>query len=200
MIAFIKGKVADITEEAVILENNGVGYHIFTSSIIQAQLSSGNEVKFYTYLNVREDAMQLYGFLTKDDLKVFKLLITVNGIGPKAGLSILSVMSGNDLRYAVMSGDSKAISKAPGVGIKTAQKVILELKDKLKLEDILDASENVEISNISEGQADIRKETALALAALGYSQTEAMKAVRRCEITEETTVEDLLKLALKKMV
>ncbi len=200
MIAFIKGKVADITEEGVILENNGLGYRIFTSSTVQAQLSSGNEVKLYTYLNVREDAIQLYGFLTKDDLKVFKLLITVSGIGPKAGLSILSVMSGNDLRYAVMSGDSKAISKAPGVGAKTAQKVILELKDKLKLEDILDASENAEISNSSEGQADIRKEAALALAALGYSQTEAMKAVRKCEITEETTVEDLLKLALKKMV
>lgn len=200
MIAFIKGKVADITDEAVILENNGMGYRIFTSSMVQAQLSTGNEIKLYTYLNVREDAMQLYGFLTKDDLKVFKLLITVSGIGPKAGLSILSVMSGNDLRYAVMSGDSKAISKAPGVGAKTAQKVILELKDKLKLEDILDASEGAEISNSSEGQTDIMKEAALALAALGYSQTEAMKAVRRCEITEETTVEDLLKLALKKMV
>lgn len=200
MIAFIKGKVVDITEEAVILENNGIGYRIFTSSMVQTQISTGNEVKLYTYLNVREDAMQLYGFLTKDDLKVFKLLITVSGIGPKAGLSILSVMSGNDLHYAVMSGDSKAISKAPGVGAKTAQKVILELKDKLKLEDILDASENVEISGISEGQADIMKEAALALAALGYSQTEAMKAVRRCEITETTTVEDLLKLALKKMV
>lgn len=200
MIAFIKGKVADITEEAIILENNGIGYRIFTSSMAQAQVSSGNEVKLYTYLNVREDAMQLYGFLTKDDLKVFKLLITVSGIGPKAGLSILSVMSGNDLRYAVMSGDSKAISKAPGVGAKTAQKVILELKDKLKLEDILDASENMEISVSSEGQADIMKEAALALAALGYSQTEAMKAVRKCEIAEKTTVEDLLKLALKKMV
>lgn len=200
MIAFIKGKVADITEDAVILENGGIGYRIFTPSTVQAQISMGNEVKLYTYLNVREDAMLLYGFLTKDDLKVFKLLIAVNGIGPKAGLSVLSVMSGNDLRYAVMSGDSKSISKAPGVGAKTAQKVILELKDKLKLEDILDASETAEISGVSGGQTDIMKEAALALAALGYSQTEAMKAVRKCEITDETTVEDLLKLALKKMV
>lgn len=200
MIAFIKGKVADITEDAVILENGGIGYRIFTPSTVQAQISMGNEVKLYTYLNVREDAMLLYGFLTKDDLKVFRLLIAVNGIGPKAGLSVLSVMSGNDLRYAVMSGDSKSISKAPGVGAKTAQKVILELKDKLKLEDILDASETAEISGISGGQTDIMKEAALALAALGYSQTEAMKAVRKCEITDETTVEDLLKLALKKMV
>jgi len=200
MIAFIKGKVADITEDAVILENSGMGYRIFTPSTVQAQISAGSEVKLYTYLNVREDAMQLYGFLTKDDLKVFKLLITVSGIGPKAGLSVLSVMSGNDLRYAVMSGDSKSISKAPGVGAKTAQKVILELKDKLKIEDIFDTSEKAEILNISDRQADIMKEAALALAALGYSQTEAMKAVRGCEITDETTVEDLLKLALKKMV
>lgn len=200
MIAFIKGKVADITEEFVILENNGIGYRIFTPSTVQAQIASGNEVKLHTYLNVREDAMQLYGFLTKDDLKVFKLLITVSGIGPKAGLSILSVMSGNDLRYAVMSGDSKSISKAPGVGTKTAQKVILELKDKLKVEDIFETSEAAEITGTSDVQANIINEAVMALAALGYSRTDAMKAVRKCEITETTTVEDLLKLALKKMI
>ena len=200
MIAFIKGKVADITEEFVIIENSGIGYRIFTPSTVQEQIASGSEVKLHTYLNVREDAMQLYGFLTKDDLKVFKLLITVSGIGPKAGLSILSVMSGNDLRYAVMSGDSKSISKAPGVGTKTAQKVILELKDKLRVEDMFETPEEAEITGTSDVQANIMNEAVMALAALGYSRTDAMKAVRKCEITETTTVEDLLKLALKKMI
>lgn len=200
MIAFIKGTVADITEDTVILENNGVGYRIFTPATVQTQITAGSEVKLHTYLNVREDAMNLYGFLAKDDLKIFKLLITVSGIGPKAGLSILSVMSGNDLRYAVMAGDSKAISKAPGVGGKTAQKVILELKDKLKIEDVFAVEDTIEVSNATGDNTDIINEAVMALAALGYSQTDAMKAVRQCEITEDTIVEDLLKRALKKMI
>lgn len=200
MIAFIKGIVADITEDSVVLENNGIGYRIFTPSSVQAQLSGGREIKLHTYLNVREDAMNLYGFLTKDDLKVFKLLITVSGIGPKAGLAILSVMSANDLRYAVMAGDSKAIAKAPGVGSKTAQKVILELKDKLKLEDVFEVTEAAELSGAAGEHTDIINDAVMALAALGYSQTEAMKAVRRIEITDSTSVEELLKSALKKMI
>lgn len=199
MIAFIKGTVADITADSVILENQGMGYRIFTTSTVLARISAGSEVKFHTYMNVREDAMQLYGFLTKDDLSVFKLLITVSGIGPKGGLAVLSVMTGNDLRYAVMAGDSKAISKAPGIGAKTAQKVILELKDKLKIEDAFQMPEIEEISSV-DGHAELINEAVLALSALGYSQTDAMKAVRQCEITEHTAVEDLLKSALKKML
>lgn len=200
MIAFIKGTVADILEDSVIIENQGMGYRIFTPATVQQQLDIGNIITLHTYLNVREDAMQLYGFLTKDDLHVYKLLITVNGIGPKAGLAILSVMTGNDLRYAVMSGDSKAISKAPGVGLKTAQKVILELKDKLHIEDVFENPEAADITTVSGGRTDIINEAVMALAALGYSQTDAMKAVRKCEITDTTTVEDLLKLALKHMI
>lgn len=199
MIAFIKGTVADITADSVVLENQGVGYRIFTTSAVLARISAGSEIKFHTYMNVREDAMQLYGFLTKDDLSVFKLLITVSGIGPKGGLAVLSVMTGNDLRYAVMAGDSKAISKAPGIGAKTAQKVILELKDKLKIEDVFQAPEIEEISS-GDGHTELINEAVMALSALGYSQTDAMKAVRQCEITENTAVEDLLKNALKKML
>lgn len=199
MIAFIKGFVADVTEDSVIVENQGIGYRIFTTSAVLTEVTVGMEVKLHTYLNVREDAMQLFGFFTRDDLNVFKLLITVSGIGPKGALAILSVMTGNDLRYAVMAGDSKSISKAPGVGVKTAQKVILELKDKLKLEDVFAAEEEAQAA-VSSGNSDLVQEAVLALAALGYSQTDAMRAVRQCEITEDTVVEDLLKRALKHMI
>lgn len=199
MIAFVQGIVADITGDGVILENNGVGYRIFTPAPVAARLVCGSSVRLYTYLNVREDAMHLYGFLTEDDRKVFMLLITVSGIGPKGGLAILSVMSANDLRYAVMAGDGKAIAKAPGVGLKTAQKVILELRDKLKLEDAFEAE--AQAAGLTQGAAegDRINESVMALAALGYSQTDAMKAVRKCQIQEDTTVEEILKMALKQM-
>ena len=199
MIAFIKGTVSDLLDDSVILENQGMGYRIFTSSSVLAALSAGDSVTLHSHLNVREDAMQLYGFLTRDDLEVFRQLITVSGIGPKAGIAILSVMTGNDLRYAIMAGDSKSISKAPGVGAKTAQKVILELKDKLKVEDMLNTSEEPEIVS-NTGNTELINEAVLALAALGYSQTDAMRAVRQCSIAEGMSVEELLKLALKQML
>lgn len=199
MIAFIKGIVSDLLDDSVILENHGMGYRIFTSSSVLAALSAGDSVTLHTHLNVREDAMQLYGFLTRDDLEVFRQLITVSGIGPKAGIAILSVMTGNDLRYAIMAGDSKSISKAPGVGAKTAQKVILELKDKLKVEDMLNTSKEPEIVS-NTGNTELINEAVLALAALGYSQTDAMRAVRQCSIAEGMSVEELLKLALKQML
>ena len=122
MISFIRGLVADTTENAVILENNGIGYEIFmTGSSIEQVSRIDGEVKIHTYFQVREDAMQLYGFATRDDLRVFKLLLGVNGIGPKAGLGILSALSADDLRFAVLADDAAAIAKAPGIGKKTAQ-------------------------------------------------------------------------------
>ena len=199
MIAFIKGTVSDLLDDSVILENQGMGYRIFTSSSVLAALSAGDSVTLHTHLNVREDAMQLYGFLTRDDLEVFRQLITVSGIGPKAGIAILSVMTGNDLRYAIMAGDSKSISKAPGVGAKTAQKVILELKDKLSLEDAFEqklAKNEHPVENKAKGA---KNEAVQALVALGYSSSEALKALNGIEITEDTDVEDILKAALKNM-
>lgn len=152
----------------------------------------------YTYLYLREDAMILYGFLTKDDLELFKLLISVSGIG-QGGLAILSALSADDLRFAVLSGDSKAISKAPGVGAKTAQRVILELKDKMSLEDAFEKkSEHVQTLKIS-GNGQVRNDAVMALTALGYSSAESLKAVSAVEITEEMDVEAVLKAALKHM-
>ena len=134
MISYIRGELAAIEKEKVIVDVGGVGYGIFMPEASMGLLPRpGNEVKLHTYLNVREDAMQLFGFLTRDDLEVFRLLIGVSGIGPKGGLSILSKLTSDDLRFAVLSGDAKAISAAQGIGKKTAEKVIIELKDKLDL-------------------------------------------------------------------
>ena len=136
MIAYLKGEVAAVGENRLVLEVNKIGYQILISGRDAADMPPvGEEVTIHTYLNVREDAMQLFGFLSEDDLEIYKLLISVNGIGPKAGLGILSTLSADDLRFAVLSDDVKAITKAPGIGAKTAQKLILELKDKLSLEE-----------------------------------------------------------------
>ena len=139
MISYLRGTLAAFEEDKVIVDVGGVGYGVFMSGQAMGRLPAvGSEVKLHTYLNVKEEAMQLYGFLTRDDLSVFRQLIGVNGIGPKGGLGILSALSPDDLRFAVLANDVKAICAAPGIGKKTAEKLILELRDKLKLEDALD--------------------------------------------------------------
>lgn len=200
MIAFIRGEIAAIEDNCVILENNDIGYHIFMpTSAIEGILRVGEEVRINTYLHVKEDVMQLYGFLTRDDLGLFKLLLNVNGIGPKAALGILSALSADDLRFAVLSEDVSSISKAPGIGKKTAQKLILELKDKLDLED---AFEQKLENNQGDFQAvtgtDPRTEAVQALVALGYSSSHALGAVKAVA-QEIEDVEQILKAALKNM-
>lgn len=199
MISYVKGELSEVTEETIVVENNGIGYEISVPSSVMNQLPAcGSEIKIYTYMYVREDAMKLYGFLTRDDLKVFKLLITVNGIGPKGALGILSVITPDDLRFAVLADDVKAISKAPGIGTKTAKKLILELKDKLKLEEAFETklAHTEEVQSVNQLE-NIRSEAVMALTALGYSNTDALKAVRKVELTDNMTVEELLKKSLK---
>ena len=134
MISFIKGYVAETTENSVILETDSIGYEIFmTGTAIEETSRMQDKIKIYTYFHVREDTMQLYGFLSRDDLEMFRLLLNVNGIGPKAAMGVLAAITADELRFAVLSDDVKTISRAPGIGKKTAQKLILELKDKLKL-------------------------------------------------------------------
>lgn len=187
-------------EDLVVVEANGVGYNIYTTGQTFRSLPSiGEEVKLYTYLLVREDAMMLYGFLTKDDLRVFKLLIGVSGIGPKGALAILSVMTTDDLRFAVLGEDAKAIAKAPGVGAKTAQRLILELKDKLSLEEAFEKKLEHTNETAENSAKGAKNEAIQALVALGYSSSEALKAIQGIEITENTDVEDILKAALKNM-
>lgn len=201
MYAYVKGELTEVTVDFIVIEAGGIGYRIFIPGKTFEYLPGiGEELKVYTYLHLREDVMILYGFLTKDDLELFKLLITVSGIGPKGGLAILSTLDADDLRFAVLSGDAKAIAKAPGIGAKTAQRVILELKDKLSLEDAFEKkSEHVALKQNASGANQVKNDAVLALTALGYSSTESMKAVSAVAITEEMDVEAVLKTALKHM-
>lgn len=198
MYAYIKGELAEINTDHIVIEAGGIGYQVFISLQTFDYLPSvGENLKIYTYLYLREDAMILYGFLTKDDLELFKLLISVSGIGPKGGLAILSTLEADDLRFAILSGDAKAISKAPGVGGKTAQRVILELKDKLSLEDAFEAKTEHVQKNVAAAGGSVKNDAVMALTALGYSSTESLKAVSTVEITEDMDVEEVLKAALK---
>lgn len=200
MIAFLKGKVVSVSENRLVLDVNDVGFQISITSRDAARMPSvGHQVLLYTYLSVREDAMQLFGFLSEDDLEIYRLLIGVSGIGPKAGLGILSVLSADDLRFAVLADDAKAIARAPGVGNKTAQKLILELKDKLSLEEAIEKK----LDNAADGGLDLQEnknQAVQALVALGYSGSEALRAVKQVEISPDMDTEDILKQALKKIV
>ena len=198
MISYIRGELVSIEEEKIIVDVNGVGYGIFMpAQSISLLPSIGQEVKIHTYMNVREDAMQLFGFLTRDDLQVYKLVITVNGIGPKNGLNVLSHMTADELRFAVMAQDVKAISGAPGIGKKTAEKLILELRDKLSIEDVLEKQSDTEVTATTITTSQVQSEAIQALVALGYGNGESMKAVKKVELNEMSTVEDVLKQALK---
>lgn len=200
MYSYIKGVLAELEEDAIVVETGGIGYHIYTTGQTFSRLPSlGDEVKIYTYLYIREDAMLLYGFCSKDELRVFKLLLGVSGIGPKGALAILSVMTTDDLRFAVLGDDAKTIAKAPGVGVKTAQRLILELRDKLSIEDAFEEKLSQAENPARDKAKGAKNEAVQALVALGYSSSEALKALGGIEITEETDVEDLLKAALKNM-
>lgn len=201
MIAYVNGILEDITEENAVIDVNGIGINVKISADTASRLPrTGEPVKLYTYTCVREDAFLLYGFLSRSDLEIFKKLITVNGIGPKGGLAILSVMDADDLRYAIMSGDAKAISKAPGIGAKTAQRVILDLKDKISIDDVLIGREIAAGANSTQ-RADTpqKKEAIEALVSLGYGQTESARAVNSIEGIENMDSGAILKAALKKM-
>lgn len=199
MFAYLIGKTVHISEDNLILEVGQVGFNIRIPSSLASRLPGiGNEVKIYTYTCVREDAFQLYGFLTQDDLNMFRMLITVNGIGPKGGLAILSVMSADDVRMAVLSQDAKAISRAPGIGSKTAQRVILDLKDKVSMDETLFSVQSAEYS-VQPVQSGSRNEAVEALTALGYTPAEALKAVKQVENADTMDVEAILKAALKNL-
>lgn len=201
MIRFIKGVLEETTDHTIILENNGIGFEVFVPGDVLAQMPpAGSEIKIHTYFHVREDAMQLFGFLTKQDLRMFELLITVNGIGPKGALGILSVLSADELRMSIYAGDAKTIAKAPGIGKKTAEKLILELKDKISFEDSIQSYANLSSETAGREQSTARTDAIEALVALGYSQTESVKAVQSVALDGAMDSEAVLKEALKKML
>ena len=194
MISFIKGILEENREDSLVVENQGIGYEILVpATVLDEMPSTGNDVKIYTYMHVREDDLKLFGFLSKEDLTMFKMLIKVSGIGPKGALGILSVMTSDELRFAILADDAKAIAK-------TAGKLILELKDKCDWQEMIQQSLSVtQKQEEKTGVSMAGKEAVEALVALGYSTTEAAQAVRKVEITPDMQVEEVLKLSLKNM-
>ncbi len=196
MIGFVKGEVADVGDDYAVIDVNGVGMIVYcTSQALIRMRTMGGSVKLFTHMNVKEESITLYGFFHQEDLEFFKLLITVNGIGPKAGLSILNTISPKELRFAILAEDKKAIAQAPGVGAKTASRIILDLKDKISVDEAF----QIQLSQEEESdlQDDAKSEAVQALTALGYGQTESLKAVRNVELKDGMTTEDVLKAALK---
>ena len=197
MIAFLKGELSAIYDDRVIVEVSGVGYNVLMpASSIAILPGIGNNVKIYTYLSVREDAMWLYGFNTSDELDLYKLLITVNGIGPKAALQLMSYLSIEDLKFAILSSDSKTISKAPGIGPKTAQRLIIDLKDKIDLLNTYEAKVQ-KVSATTSKLSESKQEACDALITLGYSQKDAYAAVSQTDLDDDASVEDILKTTLR---
>lgn len=203
MFAYVRGIVADITQECCVIDVHDVGINIHISAQTAARMPGvGQEAKLYTYTSVREDAFWLYGFLSKGDLEMFKRCITVSGIGPKGALGLLSVMDGDQLRFAILAQDIKAISQAPGIGKRTAERLVLELKDKLDY-DTADIAREIGGRSVSDAGTVMdhpgKREAVEALVALGYGQTEAMKAVNQVEGADTMDSSSILKQALKKM-
>ena len=199
MIGYVKGTLSDIGEDSVILDVNGLGIQILLGAGFLCELPGlGSQLKIFTYTYVKEDAFLLYGFRTKDELTLFRQLIGVSGVGPKAGLSLLSVLSADDLRFAIYAGDAKSIAKAPGIGKKTADRLVLELKDKVSLADQnADTLLDEVASDTGMEPRRNRKDAIDALTALGYHGMEAAKAVKSVDPSEDMPVEDILKAALK---
>lgn len=197
MIAFVKGRLDTVSENSVVVENQGMGYEILVpASVLQALPQPGHEVKLYTYMHVREDAVLLFGFLMRDDLSMFKRLITVSGVGPKGALGVLSTMDANALRLAILTDDAKAIARSPGIGAKTAGKVILELKDKISNDDLLPDAFSDGAARPTGADTPADRDAVQALTALGYSASQAAVAVRKVS-ADGMTVEDILKQSLK---
>jgi Holliday junction DNA helicase RuvA len=192
MIAFLQGIVFKVNSDSIYLDHDGMGFRVFMSTRDLAELVKGDEVFVYTYLQVKEDDMSLYGFLSEDDMDLFKKLIGVSGVGPKIGLSVLSSYTVSDINFAILSDDDKTLSKVSGLGAKTAKKIILELKDKIDME------EAVEINNNDEGiSSSAKNDATLALTSLGYSSSDALKAMSKIENVKELSTEEIIKEALK---
>ena len=200
MISYIKGILEDMSPGMVVVDNHGIGYQMMVPMRGESFPKIGQEIKIYTHMHVREDDVSLFGFLSKEEKEAFELLIGVNGIGPKVGLSVLSTLSVYELKMAVISEDVKTISKAPGLGPKGAKKLILELKDKLSFEELEEDGVGADIFDTSVDSSDSVMITIEGLVSLGYSKSEAAIAVNKVEDAKDLTPEELLKKALKNIM
>lgn len=200
MISYIKGILEDMSPGMVVVDNHGIGYQMMVPMRGESFPKIGQEIKIYTHMHVREDDVSLFGFLSKEEKEAFELLIGVNGIGPKVGLSVLSTLSVYELKMAVISEDVKTISKTPGLGPKGAKKLVLELKDKLSFEELEEDGVGAEIFDTSADSSDSVMITIEGLVSLGYSKSEAAIAVNKVEDAKDLTPEELLKKALKNIM
>lgn len=200
MISYIKGILEDMSPGMVVVDNHGIGYQMMVPMRGESFPKIGQEIKIYTHMHVREDDVSLFGFLSKEEKEAFELLIGVNGIGPKVGLSVLSTLSVYELKMAVISEDVKTISKTPGLGPKGAKKLILELNDKLSFEELEEDGVGAEIFDTSADSSDSVMITIEGLVSLGYSKSEAAIAVNKVEDAKDLTPEELLKKALKNIM
>lgn len=194
MYAYISGKVIQKNSDNAVIDANGVGYRILTDAFSLAELQTGQQGKLYTYLKVAEDDMSLFGFYTQRQEEMFEKLLNINGIGPKAALSVLSVMRVEDIAAAVFANDDKAFARAQGIGKKTAQRLVLELKEKVELPEITDDGG----APAAVGEANAVREAVEALTSLGYQRQDAFTAVSRVRNLGDTS-EDYVRLALKRM-
>lgn len=192
MYDYIKGTLAHKLEQHAVVENSGIGYRIATSGHSLQQVNTGTQVTFYTHLHVREDLFELYGFTTVEERATFELLLSVNGVGPKAALNILSCISAANLALAIVTNDAKAITAAQGVGAKMAQRIILDLKDKITNKDFLPQDDGFAPQAIGGNEA------MAALMALGYSPSDAAAGLKG--VPPELSVEDAIKYALKQLM
>lgn len=198
MIAYVSGLLADIEASSAVVDVNGVAYRVFTPVREDlVRIGVGNKITLYTYLKVSQDDVQLFGFIRKSDLELFKMLIGVNGVGPRYALAILTQLEADAVQFAIASGDYKALTKVSGIGAKTAQRIVLDLKDKVGMPDRTDLGNTAAISSAAAGTG-VAAEAAAAMEALGYSRTEAMQVLQRIE-TEGRTVEQILKDALRQL-
>lgn len=198
MISFIKGEVVKKGLDYIILENNNIGYHLNTSFNTLKMLNEGERSFIYTYLHIREDILQLYGFLTNEEIEMFKKLITVNGVGPKAGLAVLSTFDVNTVKAIIIKDDAEKMSKVPGIGKKTASKIILELKDKVGILENIDESDKYFEEVISHQDKGEINDILNALMSLGFSQIEAKSVLEEID-TSGKSENDIIKEALKKI-
>lgn len=200
MFSYIKGTIEAKLSDYIILETGGIGYKIFMSPTAIEKLDElGTKIKIYTYLRVREDDVSIYGFVTEEELRMFELLIGVSGIGAKGAVSILSNITPTSFALAIISNDVAKIKSLPGIGVKTAQRIILELKDKLKTENAIDSKDNEDVEKIKQINAEESKkvEAIAALQVLGYNRKEIDKALEK--IDNNLSVEDIIKKGLNNL-
>ena len=201
MFYYVSGTVAEMEAGLAVIDCGGVGFACYTTNYSLAHMKKGSQAKLFTYLNVKEDGMDLYGFTSQAELRSFKLLLGVNGVGPKAALSILSSTTPDQLAMCVVMGDEKTLTAAPGIGKKIAQRIILELKDKLSKDQEIGAfvPDSGSAASMPAGGTGKLKEAAAALAVLGYGAQEVNAALKNVDV-EHLSLEDIIRQALKQMI